>query len=496
MNNDTIEVIPALTGGVGNQMFQIAMAHVFARQVGGVAALDENVWSSGSQGHGPHHYSAGLFSKLRRTTLQKNAHQVFEGQWSPGCRPQLKLPASVKQVFIQGYWQLPALWECEPQEIRNLFQFEVKRSSCSGVHIRGGDYRRAHQPSRDSYHRQPGPLYYEQAIANLSKSPNFYSDDPTFVSQLAPDVRPISGSETDHLREMAGCSELVISKSTFSWWAAFLGAVPFVIMPAAWFWNNEFQPSWVMRHDGWKILSPNSTLWDFHHWNRDTKVEPEYPNRTLDIPPEEWAPWESRTEILNDLLCLTGGLSYLEIGCGKGLNLRAIECHRKTGVDVVSNANACDSLLYKLEPEEYFEQHQDTVDIILVAGIHNSSRLRQILKLAAHALSVQGVLVCEGLKENDHFHEWRNFQMEMTGWIYLGVDCENGIGLAFPRYGEFDTADSRECDLEKACLDTEGEYLLPPNDAKRAVCSLLSSLSSVNCESYQKWAADGLRQME
>lgn len=418
-----LEVIPALGGGVGNQMFQIAMAHIFARQIGGVVALDESVWTSYGQGHPTGHYLDGLFSKIRRSTLRNDAHQVCEGQWKPGCRPQLSLPRGVRQVCIRGYWQLPASWECEHQEIRDLFQFEVKQSLRSGVHIRGGDYKYAHQQSRSSYHSQPGRHYYEQALANLSRFPEFYSDDPAFLRSLAPSVLPVLGSEEDHFKGMAECAELVLSKSTFAWWAAFLGAVSFVIMPAIWFRDREYQPSWAMRIEGWQVFSPNSTLSDFHRWQQRNHFSPETKDAILEFPIEDWAPWNNKSEILNDLICITRAQSYLEVTCGTGANLRTIECERKIAVDEAYGASACDSPLFQQEPEHYFENLEHSVDLIMVGAFDKPERFGRVLRLAARSLSANGVLACDGLKDHRHYNEWSTLNTDLPEWLIVGIDC-------------------------------------------------------------------------
>lgn len=465
MHDEPIEVIPAVGGGLGNQMFQIAMAHVFARQLGGVLALDEDVWESYGQGNGTRTYCDGLFSRIRRTRLRQDAHLVSELQWKPGRRPELKPPRGTRQIFLRGCWQIPALWECDHQEIRELFQFEVSRNSLSGVHIRGGDYAAAHSTRGNPFHSQPGAAYYEAAMANLSTYPDFYTDDSALLRAIAPEVAPVSGSESDHFSGMAACSELVLSKSTFSWWAAFLGMVPFVIMPAAWFWEGEFQPSWAMRIDGWEVFSPNSTLWNFHRWHRTTMEAVALSDEILSFPSEDWSPWDSLTEILNDLICLIDARSYLEIGCEAGMNLRAVECDQKSTMEAAAHANVCDAQRIEEESDGFPDRQERLFDMIAVRHTGDAAVFGERLARAVGMLRETGVLVCDGLEDERCQKEWIELRRRCDDWVFIGVGCESGVGLAF-----------RHLDFWHDPRDREGAVsvtLLPPDEAKAFVHALL-----------------------
>lgn len=105
--------------------------------------------------------------------------------------------------------------------------------------------------------------YFERAaekMKELVEDPVFFifSDDVEWAKEhLAIDgeVHYESGDDPvwEKLRLMYSCSHFIISNSTFSWWAQFLGKDPQkkVIAPDHWF-NGEYQPP--LYEDGWILM--------------------------------------------------------------------------------------------------------------------------------------------------------------------------------------------------------------------------------------------------
>ncbi len=108
------------------------------------------------------------------------------------------------------------------------------------------------------------PSYFERAarrMAQMVDHPVFFvfSDDVEWCRSLdlPGEVYYESGNDPvwEKLRLMSACRHFIISNSTFSWWAQFLGRAQDkkVIAPGRWF-NGEYQPP--LREHGWYLMDP------------------------------------------------------------------------------------------------------------------------------------------------------------------------------------------------------------------------------------------------
>lgn len=119
-----------------------------------------------------------------------------------------------KVLRIIGYFERSYLYLPERDKIRSWIPVRHQALTCAVVNIRGGD-RRDHALEEANY--------YRQAISRLRHTPVIVTDDPDwdFVRSFGLPVyhqNPLADFEF-----CASAPELVISRSTFSWWAAFLG---------------------------------------------------------------------------------------------------------------------------------------------------------------------------------------------------------------------------------------------------------------------------------
>jgi hypothetical protein len=129
------------------------------------------------------------------------------------------------------------------------------------VHIRRGDYVTNNAASRILGAQKVG--YYVQATKLLLDRGTdqivFVTDDPQWVEEyvlpLMPNGYDYSVASTDlrqDFRTLADAEAVVISNSTFSWWAAFLGGADrFVVRPKHWFADGAADR---LSYPGWTVI--------------------------------------------------------------------------------------------------------------------------------------------------------------------------------------------------------------------------------------------------
>ena len=164
--------------------------------------------------------------------------------------------------IVQGFFQSSKHFKSYEKEIKELFSkliSEIKKEGVAGIHIRMGDYL-----NLNWRYKSPDKDFIEKALAQLS--PNIkrlmvFSDEPNKAMEL---IRSCNGSEKygiingsaesdeiNDIREMTACEELIISCSSFSWWAAYLGEHKKVIVDKKWYNDNElieediYEDTWI-----------------------------------------------------------------------------------------------------------------------------------------------------------------------------------------------------------------------------------------------------------
>lgn len=137
------------------------------------------------------------------------------------------------------------------------------------VHVRRGDY-------NDPINRGIGLLdedYFLESIKRLGDLPALknspiwlFSDDVEQVTTEFPTLAskvdfwahpPRDSSSAESMVVMSKAAGMVMSNSTFSWWAATLGSVPMVVAPEKWFRLQEdpkglMPSSWLRSPSYWK----------------------------------------------------------------------------------------------------------------------------------------------------------------------------------------------------------------------------------------------------
>ena len=246
-------------GGLGNQLFQIAAAYAHCKRNKLEFKLSSNV---AHDKHGTHWDS--IFYKCKKYF----GEYKDQPRWHEPAFHYVPIPAGV--TALGGYFQSSKYFSDCNENIRNLFVLPYKMQQeirakyatildepCAVLHIRRGDY-----VWLPTFHCILNEDYYRRAVALLrDREPGarllVFSDDLPWARNLdflsgATFVDEPDAASALYL--MSQFEHYVISNSSFSWWAAWLGATAkTVIAPDRWFgpdgpqdFQDIYEPSWLL----------------------------------------------------------------------------------------------------------------------------------------------------------------------------------------------------------------------------------------------------------
>jgi hypothetical protein len=255
-----------LQGGLGNQMFQYAIARALSMHYKTDLALDYSWFNDLEKGVTPRklelpllNIDQALFEDGGKLTTKKKFRFAIQQYLPYGPIIQRQINAydfnqeifnlkniSRKDLYLFGYWQsyryfshIRSLLQLEFTAREKLppaykkYESEILTSESVMVHVRRGDY--VHSPSASHFHGALDLDYYQTAFKHLlSSHPNahffIFSDDldwaksalpqdlsMTYIENLSPD-----NSTVHELGLMTSCKHHVIANSSFSWWGAWL----------------------------------------------------------------------------------------------------------------------------------------------------------------------------------------------------------------------------------------------------------------------------------
>lgn len=257
---ETRRIVVEISGGLGNQLFQLAAAknldnqgyRVFIDSIYneingfrvtevidfasklGIPAVKRSCFSNNL-------LKVSIVKKIYISKLRKQTIYEQENFGKP------VVPTNKMNLRLFGYWQNISL----ASEIRDRLSELFKSPQIDGIalHVRRGDY----LSKQHSLHGALDGRYYLKALEkwNQKKSNQkivIFTDSPEIVKheewiQLL-NSPSVSFSDSidpwETLMEMARYSAIICSNSTFSWWAAFIGEDKEVFMPDRWFKDTLF----------------------------------------------------------------------------------------------------------------------------------------------------------------------------------------------------------------------------------------------------------------
>lgn len=272
--------------GLGNQMFQYALARGLSLKLGAPFRLDltfykrqaltpdarayclghfniQNVIASDEE---IHHFVRPSFLRRRLRQLEQAVLPWYKREFIPESSRAFdpKIFRIRKQVYLAGYWQKEDYFRHAENEIRNDFRFKnppdirnsgliknINEVNSVSLHIRRGDYLTNNFAVNNF--EKCDLEYYQAAVDHIAKKtadPSFFvfSDDISWAMDNLKLKYPVTfideyNKDQPHedLRLMSQCRHFIIANSSFSWWGAWLGSYDgkIVIGPKKWFKNGD-----------------------------------------------------------------------------------------------------------------------------------------------------------------------------------------------------------------------------------------------------------------
>jgi hypothetical protein len=270
-------IITQFTGGLGNQLFQYAIARAIAKKSGLILKLDTSFFSD----YKWHVYSLNPFNIIhdyideeelkeflqhRESYLQKlkrkigfkySLPEIYEEKTPNFDKNVLEIN---KSTYLKGYWQTEKYFKEIESDIKSDFSIKIPATAENvmlkanidannsvSLHVRRGNY--VTEKVFNEFHGTCSLDYYKKAIEYIGTkvaNPRFYvfsNDIPWCRKELQIDADfyfvDINDDKTDYedLRLLQSCQHHIIANSTFSWWGAWLCENPdkIVIAPKQWF---------------------------------------------------------------------------------------------------------------------------------------------------------------------------------------------------------------------------------------------------------------------
>ena len=274
-------VLLKLNGGLGNQMFQYALAYIITLKYNSKLLLDKELFklTEKTPGHTPRNYELGVFNideqsaskedilyfekislthKIRRELNLNYPEMCYENNFSFDK----KIIDSKPPIYLRGFFQSFKYFKGYEENLKELFKFseenlddqnrglleKMKLKKSASIHIRRGDY--VEDKITQKIHGNCNPDYYDQAISKIQEFDEdveffFFSDDIEWVENEFknwPIIKTFVSSNIGRnswkdMFLMSSCKHNIIANSSFSWWAAWLNNNPqkTVIAPKVWF---------------------------------------------------------------------------------------------------------------------------------------------------------------------------------------------------------------------------------------------------------------------
>ena len=230
---------------LGNFMFMVAAMYAYARSEG-----KELIFAK---------FNPWLKVFKRRFYQQEMSQSPIQYIAPYKYRP---IPPGITGI-IAGYFQSSKWFRGYEDEIRDLYSAlwsENREEGLAAIHIRLGDYMKEDIART---HRTPSADYIRKAVGSLPSTITVlevFSDDPDLAEERIKEAVVLDGielrimqniDEVATIRRITEATAFIMSASSFSWWAAWLGRHNTVIVEDTWYNDHKiptediYEPHWV-----------------------------------------------------------------------------------------------------------------------------------------------------------------------------------------------------------------------------------------------------------
>jgi glycosyltransferase involved in cell wall biosynthesis len=252
-------ISPLLAGGLGNQMFEVAAAASLAKDNNALLVLNPTEHILPNQGRNVNTYLKNVFRNII-TDTKPNIQSTVSVE-RIGFQPVRLTP----NCQLRGHFQSFKYFDHNKEYIKELFEASIdvlalivekypNASNVTAIQVRRGDYIKF-----PNHHPLLTPDYYAKAVKMANSAEVWvFSDDIQWCKENLHFDCPVEYiKEEDYIEMylMSFCKNIVISNSSFGWWAAYLSNAN-VYAPNPWFGPT-------LLAEGFKIedlVPPNWTL--------------------------------------------------------------------------------------------------------------------------------------------------------------------------------------------------------------------------------------------
>lgn len=238
--NELAIVSPTLAGGLGNQMFEVAAAASLAIDNKALLVVNPNEHILPNQGRNVNNYTSNVFSKI---ALDNKPPLTSKYSWDHIYYKPIPFQPNLK---LGGHYQSFKYFHHNRNAIVDLFTNYkafidiginyAEVFSATAIQVRRGDYYKF-----PDHHPMTSIEYYKKAVKLANPSEIWmFSDDIDWCKENLKFDCPIKYIKEEDYIEMYIMSlskNVIISNSSFGWWAAYLNtrADATIYVPSTWF---------------------------------------------------------------------------------------------------------------------------------------------------------------------------------------------------------------------------------------------------------------------